>query len=174
MEVFAQKAAENIQDIMADTLFGFMQGEFDDLAGDFKNMLDRMVAEALAAQLGAAIFGANGAGGGLLDAAVGIGLGFLGKGGETQQMGMTFATGGSFTVGGSGGTDSSLVAFAATPGERVTVETPGQQNRNGSGQSVVVNMNVSGVQDEGSLKRSAGQLATQAGRATQLALRRNA
>ncbi|MFZ5760943.1 MAG: tape measure protein [Thermodesulfobacteriota bacterium] len=38
-----------------------------------------------------------------------------------------FATGGSFTVGGSGGTDSQLVAFRATPGENVTVTTPGQQ-----------------------------------------------
>lgn len=37
-----------------------------------------------------------------------------------------FATGGSFTVGGSGGTDSQLVAFKATPGEKVTVNTPQQ------------------------------------------------
>lgn len=38
-----------------------------------------------------------------------------------------FATGGQFTVGGGGGTDSVGVAFRATPGERVTVETPEQQ-----------------------------------------------
>lgn len=38
-----------------------------------------------------------------------------------------FASGGSFMVGGSGGTDSQPVAFRATPGERVTVETPEQQ-----------------------------------------------
>jgi len=37
------------------------------------------------------------------------------------------ATGGSFIVPGSGGTDSKLVAMNVTPGERVTVETPGQQ-----------------------------------------------
>ena len=42
-----------------------------------------------------------------------------------------FATGGSFMVGGSPGTDSNVVAFKATKGERVTVETPGQQNNNG-------------------------------------------
>lgn len=36
-----------------------------------------------------------------------------------------FATGGAFTVGGSGGTDSQLVAFKATPGEQVTISTPG-------------------------------------------------
>lgn len=42
-----------------------------------------------------------------------------------------FATGGSFMVGGSGGTDSQLVQFKATPGERVTIETPGQQKHGG-------------------------------------------
>lgn len=39
-----------------------------------------------------------------------------------------FATGGSFNVGGSGGTDSQLVMFRASPGERVDVRTPAQQN----------------------------------------------
>lgn len=37
-----------------------------------------------------------------------------------------FATGGSFTVPGSGGVDSQQVAFRATPGEKVTVATPTQ------------------------------------------------
>lgn len=47
-----------------------------------------------------------------------------------------FATGGSFTVGGKGGgTDSRLVAFRATPGERVDVKTPGQQKAENSGNS---------------------------------------
>lgn len=37
-----------------------------------------------------------------------------------------FRTGGEFTVGGMGGSDSQLVAFRATPGERVQVNTPAQ------------------------------------------------
>lgn len=37
-----------------------------------------------------------------------------------------FATGGSFRVGGVGGTDSQLVQFRATPGEMVDVKTPAQ------------------------------------------------
>ncbi len=37
-----------------------------------------------------------------------------------------FKTGGSFTVGGSGGADSQMVAFRATPGEMVDVRKPGQ------------------------------------------------
>lgn len=38
-----------------------------------------------------------------------------------------FASGGSFRVGGTGGTDTSLVAFRATPGESVHVRTPQQR-----------------------------------------------
>jgi len=51
-----------------------------------------------------------------------------------------FASGGAFTVGGSGGTDSQLVAFKATPGEEVTVRTPGQQ---GGGNAIVINQSIS-------------------------------
>lgn len=40
--------------------------------------------------------------------------------------GLQFATGGSFTVGGTGGVDSQNVAFRASPGERVSVQTPTQ------------------------------------------------
>lgn len=47
---------------------------------------------------------------------VGNGFGAYGK----------FANGGDFTVGGSGGTDSQMVSFMATPGERVSIRTPGQ------------------------------------------------
>lgn len=49
----------------------------------------------------------------------------------TQPQG--FQNGGSFGVGGSGGTDSQLVQFRATPNETVSVRTPGQErlsNRN--------------------------------------------
>jgi len=66
-------------------------------------------------------------------------------GGSLKNTGKTvagiarFATGGSFVVGGQGGTDSTPVSFLATPGERVTVETPGQQSR-GGGMTVVVNV----------------------------------
>lgn len=44
-----------------------------------------------------------------------------------------FATGGSFTIPGAGGTDSRMVAFRATPGERVTVTRPDQGNGRGDG-----------------------------------------
>lgn len=44
-----------------------------------------------------------------------------------------FAKGGSFKVGGSGQVDSQLVAFRATPGERVDIRTPSQQRDMGGG-----------------------------------------
>lgn len=67
---------------------------------------------------------AGGAGGGLLGGLAG------------------FATGGSFTVGGNGGTDSQLVAFRATPGERVDVRTPAQQQAAQPAPAPVVNVRV--------------------------------
>ena len=44
-----------------------------------------------------------------------------------------FAQGGAFMVGGNGGTDSQLVTFRATPGERVSIQTPQQQQNQGNG-----------------------------------------
>lgn len=49
-----------------------------------------------------------------------------------------FATGGEFRVGGGGGTDSQMVAFRATPGERVAISTP-QQVRKGDPNSFGAN-----------------------------------
>ena len=51
-----------------------------------------------------------------------------------------FASGGSFMVAGHGGTDTTPVAFMATPGERVTVETPGPQNGPGAGSPAPVSI----------------------------------
>jgi hypothetical protein len=48
-----------------------------------------------------------------------------------------FADGGSFTVGGAGGTDSQTVAFRATPGEHVSVSTPDQMKRGGGDTYVI-------------------------------------
>ncbi len=87
-------------------------GEFNvrDFFGSiFENLL-RLATDQLFAQLLSG-FGGFGGGGSFLG-----GLGsFLG-----------FRTGGNMLVGGSGGADSQLVAFKATPGERVTVERPDQ------------------------------------------------
>lgn len=54
-------------------------------------------------------------------------------------FGPGFATGGSFMVGGSGGTDSQNVRFRASPNEEVTIRTPSQQ-RAGGGPRTIVNV----------------------------------
>jgi hypothetical protein len=55
-----------------------------------------------------------------------------------------FASGGSFTVGGTGGLDTTPVAFMATPGEKVTVTRPGEAQAPAAA-PVVVNLNVSAI-----------------------------
>lgn len=73
-----------------------------------------------------------------------------------------FKDGGSFTVGGSGGTDSKVVAFRATPGEMVDVRK-GNQERHGG--SVAVQVGVT-VDDDGKIQAyvtDMGQKAAQAG-----------
>ena len=69
--------------------------------------------------------------GGGIASAVGGGIGSLLGHGFANLLG--FQHGGSFKVGGSGGKDSQTVAFKATPRERVSVETPGQQKKKGGG-----------------------------------------
>ena len=75
----------------------------------------------------------------LLDLVVNV-IGMLSKigvlGGQSGGIGIPsnagspgFSTGGSFMVGGSGGVDSQLVQFRATPGEQVRVDRRGDQGR---------------------------------------------
>jgi len=53
-----------------------------------------------------------------------------------------FETGGSFTVGGQGGMDSQVVAFRATPGERVSISTPSQNAQGSRSGGTVINMTI--------------------------------
>lgn len=69
-----------------------------------------------------------------------------------------FANGGSFTVGGAGGTDSQLVAFRATPGETVEVKTPGKSG----GQQIVNNFSFVLPSDTVNYRRTAEQVAREA------------
>jgi hypothetical protein len=122
---YADEAARNMQTAFADFLFDPFEDGIKGMLRGFVDVLRRMVAEAAAAK----IFGSKKSGG--------LGLGDLVTGAVGSLFG--FAQGGSFNVGGSGGTDSQLVAFKATPGERVSVSTPAQQK---SGRSIVVHQSV--------------------------------
>ncbi|HEU4986861.1 MAG TPA: hypothetical protein VFT89_07330 [Rhizobiaceae bacterium] len=56
-----------------------------------------------------------------------------------------FADGGSFAVAGAGGIDSQLVAFKATPGERVSITKPGQDMGGGPAYAPVYNIDARGA-----------------------------
>lgn len=71
-----------------------------------------------------------------------------------------FANGGSFRVGGNGGTDSQLVQFMASPNETVSVQTPQQASGGGGGRNVTVHMTVV-ANDAQSFQRTSRQLVTQ-------------
>lgn len=78
-----------------------------------------------------------------------------------------FADGGSFNVGGAGGIDSQIVAFRASPNERVTVTKPGQTAGLSGGAQEIVIRGVF-VDDGGVVKGIAqGEAASAAGKVAQ-------
>lgn len=63
LDDFAKNAAENIQRSFGDTLQAAMEGNWKSIGDGFKSMLNRMVAEALAANIARALFGGDSKGG---------------------------------------------------------------------------------------------------------------
>lgn len=66
----------------------------------------------------------------------------FGRGGKLPG----FAQGGTFKVGGTGGIDSQLVAFKATPGERVDVSRPGDERGSGFVVNAPITIDARGAQ----------------------------
>ena len=158
MDLFWQEAAKGMQASLSDFLFDPFANGVDGMLKSFGTMLQRMAADAIAADIASAIFGnASSAGGG--------GQNILGSVAEL----FGFANGGAFTVGGGGGTDSQLVAFKATPGEEVSIRTPAQQ-RAGGGGNITVNFQVTSPDAE-SFRKSTGQIQADLARAMQGARR---
>jgi hypothetical protein len=56
---FAQQAGRNIQDALGDTVLATLEGDFDSIEKLWGNMLKRMAAQAIAAQIGQALLGDN-------------------------------------------------------------------------------------------------------------------
>ena len=137
IEEASKQAARNIQDAFAEFLFD----PFDDgLKGMLRSFLDavrRMVANKAATQL----FGFLG---GLFGDALG---GDSKVAAVAKTPNFAFASGGSFGVGGVGGTDSQPVFFKASPNETVTVTKPGQ-SPGGDGISVFNNYEINGADPE--------------------------
>ncbi len=137
-------AARTFSDLFTGAIGG--ADSFKEALGGVLAELGKMaVSNAFIAMISGSGFGGSGAGN-LLSTVFGIGA-------------PGFATGGSFTVGGSGGTDSQLITFRATPGEMVDVRRPGQSG----GRAVSLNfapvINAQGA-DATALARVQSQLAT--------------
>jgi tape measure domain-containing protein len=150
------------------------EGLFAGLGESFGGLLDGMggIFSGLLGGLSSALSGILG----------GVGSGIGGIGGAVLNLAgavFGFANGGAFNVGGQGGTDSELVAFRATPNERVTIETPRQvAAREGVGatrlQQTVVNNNWTIVTpDAQSFARNKGQLEARADSVRERVARRN-
>lgn len=94
--------AATIQSTLGDTFYNIMQGNFKDIGEMFKQMLDRMVADALAANLAKMLFGdftntgsVSGTGGGLLTSGVSalLGAGFGRESGGPVTAGNAYIVG---------------------------------------------------------------------------------
>lgn len=57
LDSFAQRAAQNIQDTLGSSLADVLDGNFKNIGNSFAKLLNRMVAEAAAAQIARALFG---------------------------------------------------------------------------------------------------------------------
>jgi hypothetical protein len=146
----SKKAFDDAANAFADT---FAQGMGRVLDGDIKGLFNDLLRDVLdnaLRDLGRTLFSAMGG------SAKGGGGGFWGTVLGAMKI-PGFKTGGSFKVGGSGGADSQLMQFRATPGEMVDIRRPGQD----AGGGMVVHVNPSPYFDV-QVERVAAPMAVQA------------
>lgn len=166
-----------IQGHFSDGFFNIMQGNFDSLGDGFKAMLDRMIADALAAQLTQSLFGSQTSPtqlGGFLAGGGGL-FGNL-FGGSGASSGSTFDTGGGFNVnlpGFANGTSfapGGLALVGEKGPEIVNLPKGSQVTPNGQfGGTNIFNFTIQGQTDQ----RSQQQIADAAYRGVSRANRRN-
>lgn len=144
MTVFADQAARNMQDIFADQLFEGFKGGLDGMLADFGTMMQKMIAQAVAADLMKRLLGdSSGTGGGLFGAVAG----FFGGG---KASGGPVHAGGTYLVGERG---PELVTMP-----RDGYVTPNKQ----LGGTQIINVTVNSGGNSGEVRRAAGQGARQA------------
>ena len=131
---------------LEDNLVGLIRGTVS-VADAFKSMADQIIDDLIRIQVKQQITEPiSGAFNSLIPS---IGSALFGGGGSSLSAGATglasqgslfkFNTGGSFTVGGSGGPDSQLVPLQLTPGEIVNVKKGGQQEQRAP--NIIINNN---------------------------------
>ena len=137
----AERNAERMASAGEELFFSAFERNTSSMKDFFISAIDDMARAFVKSQLLKLFGGAFG---------VGKGAGGLGAGGGVSLQRLSksltgFATGGSFTVGGGGGTDSKLVAFRATPGETVDISRPGQKGS--AGNVTTINIDATGSTD---------------------------
>ena len=145
LDQFAVEAAKNIQDAFADFLFDPFKNGAEGMLQSFGNVIRRMIANAVAADLGKRLFGDIGAGNGV-GGLVGDGLSWL-KG----AIGGSFASGIDYVP-------RDMIA-QIHKGEKIV---PAAQNTGADGSPIIVNQHFYGNQTAPDVRRAAGQGAREA------------
>lgn len=152
---FTKEAARNIQDALGDTVFDALSGKFDDLGKRWGDLLKRMASQAIAAQIGKALFGdygktgeLGGAAGSIWSAIVG---GFTGGSGASSTASIP-----SYDVGTPFVPRDGLAMVHR--GERIT---PAAQNR-GGGSTIYQTNYIDSRTDAASVAQIAASAAQQA------------
>lgn len=169
---FWRQAARNMQDGMADFFFDIMQGKLDDLGTNFKRTIDRMVANALAANLAEALFSKSFLNdGGALGGLIGKGLDALDIGGMFGRAPVSDAILVPVLGGAADGMDyvPRTGPYLLHEGERVLTK---DENARGSGARPLV-FNLTQNLGQGVSLSSANQAAVAAGRRVQRAIERD-
>lgn len=161
VDAFAKQMQENVQTFLGGAFADAMEGNFKSIGQAFTQMVNRMVAEALAADLSRRLFGSGGSGEGWIGALVSAASGYFGG---SRAGGGDAMPGREYWVGENG-------PERFRPRTMGTILPAAAQGASGS-RSLVVNNSfmVSGMVD----RRTQTQIAAEAARAVADAARRNA
>ena len=136
----ARRVAQGMEQGFQKFFFDGMEGKFNSFKDILSGVLDftkQIVSQMMAQMVTVGIIKPG------VNALMGLAGSLFGGGGAAASLSSNyastdffskkgFASGGSFMVGGSGGTDTTPVSFMATPGEHVSITTPGQRGRGAS------------------------------------------
>ncbi|MEO8224133.1 MAG: phage tail length tape measure family protein [Gammaproteobacteria bacterium] len=139
---YIEELNRNIQDILGQGLYDAMHGSFDDILGAFRDMIDKLVAQALAADIAKKLFGESGAG---------SGGGLIGKG--IDFLGGLFGKGGTRDSGGRGMPGHAYAIGTGAQPEVYVPDTAGEffprgEGMGGGGVKINQNIYVQGLMDE--------------------------